>query len=325
MAPATRRRPASDARRDTSHVGDSSDLAPTAWVRLTGTILRCAIDRVQLRDGGVHGSSTTRSSSAPTGSRVLVRRSLGVSTFGLNAGRAAAGGVDARARRDGPRPRGGLPRCSKARLTIVVDGRRPPPPSRLASRASRRSRSARCETTRSTLARVLIISAPVGSWLPSRSIGHRTRSGHGCRVDSRRCWSRLALVRAASGCTGESSTPAAASGEPLSATELGWVRRVQRLRRCDVIRRRVRLAAGAGARARSVASGSSEVGTTRPRTGWTPAWAAVGRGCCPLLSAGAVRMRPRQRTSSRTARRPRASALRHRQPGAAPAGRERDG
>ena len=34
----------------------------------------------------------------------------------------------------------------------------------------------------------------------------------------------LALVVAASGCTGESSTPDAASGEPLSATELGWVR-----------------------------------------------------------------------------------------------------
>ena len=44
----------------------------------------------------------------------------------------------------------------------------------------------------------------------------------------------LALVVAASGCTGESSTPAAASGEsstpaaasgePLSASELGWVR-----------------------------------------------------------------------------------------------------
>jgi hypothetical protein len=33
-----------------------------------------------------------------------------------------------------------------------------------------------------------------------------------------------ALVVAASGCTGESSTPDAASGEPLSATELGWVR-----------------------------------------------------------------------------------------------------
>ena len=34
----------------------------------------------------------------------------------------------------------------------------------------------------------------------------------------------LALVVAASGCTGESSTPDAASGEPLSVTELGWVR-----------------------------------------------------------------------------------------------------
>ena len=34
----------------------------------------------------------------------------------------------------------------------------------------------------------------------------------------------LALVVVASGCTGESSTPAAASGEPLSAPELGWVR-----------------------------------------------------------------------------------------------------
>ena len=34
----------------------------------------------------------------------------------------------------------------------------------------------------------------------------------------------LALVVAASGCTGESSTPDAASGDPLSVTELGWVR-----------------------------------------------------------------------------------------------------
>ena len=34
----------------------------------------------------------------------------------------------------------------------------------------------------------------------------------------------LALVVAGSGCTDESSTPDAASGEPLSVTELGWVR-----------------------------------------------------------------------------------------------------
>ena len=34
----------------------------------------------------------------------------------------------------------------------------------------------------------------------------------------------LAFVVAASGCTGESSTSGAASGEPLSAAELGWVR-----------------------------------------------------------------------------------------------------